>query len=127
MLTSLNRRLKRRGEDVVLHRSVGTTNTSYVQARVKAFVRPLTAEQLIANITSMKYFLILSPSELMNDKQWPGGRAVVAATNSIIAPSDTRLPTSSDKVYIRGAQKAVSNVSPVFDAGVCIRIEMTVG
>jgi hypothetical protein len=126
MLAQLNRRLRRRGEDIVMQRQIGAVVTSSVQARVPAIVKALTVEQLIGNITTMSYFIILSPSHLIDDAQWPGGKAPAAVTNSIIAPSDQRLPNTNDKVYVRGAQKAIQRVAPVFDAGACVRIELTV-
>jgi hypothetical protein len=123
-LAQLDRRLEKRGELIELRRTVGTTNQSYVQCRIPAIVRALTVEQLIGAITQQNYFIIISPTHI-NKQQWPGGKTP-AATGSIIQPSDPRIPLTSDAVVIRGAQKAVQRVAPVFDAGVCIRIELSV-
>jgi hypothetical protein len=123
-LALLDRRLEQRGELVYLQRTVGTTNQSTVQCAIPAIVRALTVEQLIGNITQQNFFLIVSPTHI-NRQQWPGGKPP-AATGGIITPSDPRIPVTSDKVVVRGAQKAVQRVAPVFDAGECIRIELTV-
>lgn len=123
-LAQLNRRLERRGELIELRRTVGTTNQSYVQCRIPAIVRALTVEQLIGAITQQNYFLIISPTHI-NRQQWPGGKPP-AVTGSIIQQSDPRIPVTSDSVILRGAPKAVQRVAPVFDAGECIRIELTV-
>ena len=125
LLAQLDRRLARRGETIYLRRSVGTVNQSYVQCELKAIVRALTVEQLIGNITQQNYFLIVSPTGIIR-AQWPGGRTLATSPSGIIAPSDPRIPLTSDVVYLRGSQKAVQRVAPVFDRGECIRIELTV-
>lgn len=124
-LAQLDRRLARRGELIDVRRQInaGSTNT-FVMARVPAIVRALTVEQLIGSITQQNFFIIISPTHLAR-QQWPGGKTP-AATGSIIQSSDPRLPNTSDSVWIRGALKAVQRVAPVFDAGVCIRIELSV-
>jgi hypothetical protein len=124
LLAQLDRRLARRGETIYLRRTVGTTNQSYVQCGLKAIVRTLTTEQLIGNITQTSFLLLTSPTDIIK-AQWPGGKTP-AATGGIISPSDPRIPITSDFVYLRGAQKVVQRVAPVFDRGKCIRIELTV-
>jgi hypothetical protein len=124
LLAQLDRRLERRGEDITLHRQVGTTTISFVEANVPAIIRVLTVAQLVGNITQTNFFIILSPTHLLK-QQWPGGRTP-PATGGIITPVDVRVPTVNDKVYVRGSQKAINRVAPVFDAGECIRIELTV-
>ena len=91
---------------------------------MRAIVRALTVEQLIGNITQQNYFVIISQTGIIK-AQWPGGKTS-AATGGIIAPSDSRIPNTCDLVYIRGMQKVVQRVAPVFDRGSCIRIELTV-
>lgn len=124
-LAQLDRRLARRGELIDVRRQVnaGSTNT-FVMARVPAIVRALTVEQLIGSITQQNFFIIISPSHLAR-QQWPGGKTP-AATGSIIQPSDPRLPTTNDWVWIRGSTRIVQRVAPVFDAGECVRIELSV-
>src|SRR6266540_3915024 len=125
LLAQLDRRLGQRGEPIFLRRQVnaGVANT-YVQIRMPAIVRALTVEQLIGSITQQNFFIITSPTEIYR-QQWPGGKTP-AATGGIIAPSDPRIPTTSDKLFLRGAEKAVQRVAAVFDKGVCIRLEINV-
>ena len=125
LLAQLDRRLARRGEPIYLRRQVnaGVANT-YVQIRMPAIVRALTVEQLIGGITQQNFFIICSPTDILK-QQWPGGKTP-AATGGIIAPSDTRIPTTSDVIFVRGAQKAIQRVAPVFDKGTCIRLEISV-
>ena len=105
--------------------NAGPTN-SYVQCEIPAIVRALTEQQLIGGITQQQFFLITSPTHILR-QQWPGGKVAGAGTSGgIIAPSDYRLPTTTDLVFVRGAQKAIQRVAPVFDGGQCIRIELTV-
>jgi hypothetical protein len=122
LLSQLNRRLDKRGEPVWLQR---TTNGSNVRAEVPAIVRALTVEQLIGNITQQNLFIIISPTHLFDRKQWPGGLPVAAQTFGIIDPTDARLPRTSDAIFVRGPQRAITNVKPVFDKGECIRIELS--
>lgn len=124
MLAQLDRRLDRRGEDVVLRRWVGTQNRSYVECVVPAIVRALTVEQLIGTITQQNFFIIISPTNLLR-QQWPGGQPP-SVTGGLIEPTDSRLPRTSDQLYVRGSVRTIGRVAPVFDAGTCIRIELTV-
>ena len=121
----LDRRLAQRGEPVFLRRQVnaGAAN-SYVQIRIPAIVRTLTVEQLIGSITQTNFFIILSPTEILK-QQWPGGKAASIVT-AITGATDIRIPTTTDTCFVRGAQKAVQRVAPVFDRGECIRIELSV-
>lgn len=123
LLAQLDRRLARRGETIYLRRTVGTANQSFVQCELKAIVRALTVEQLVGGISQQNFFLIV-PTHIIR-QQWPGGK-LPAATGGIIAPSDPRIPNANDVVFVRGAQKAIQRVAPVFDRGECIRIELTV-
>ena len=125
LLAQLDRRLARRGELIYLRRNATAgSNQSYVQCELKAIVRALTVEQLVGGITQQNFFIITSPTEIYR-QQWPGGQTP-AVTGGIIAPSDPRLPRSNDKIYLRGVQKNVEKVAPIFDRGECIRIELTV-
>src|SRR6266511_6425037 len=125
LLAQLDRRLARRGEPIYLRRQVnaGVANT-YVQIRMPAIVRALTVEQLIGNITQQNFFIITSPTEIYR-QQWPGGFTPSAgASGGIIEPSDPRIPRTADILYLRGQQKTIQRVAPVFDRGECIRLEI---
>ncbi|MEJ6783770.1 hypothetical protein [Aminobacter sp. Piv2-1] len=124
-LAQLDRRLEARGEDIVLRKRTQAGSTgSFVDATVPAIVRALTVEQLIGLVNQQHFFLIISPTHI-NRAQWPGGRTPTA-TGSLIDPADPRIPTTSDQVILRGAVKAIERVAPIFDAGECIRIELSV-
>ncbi|QOZ52873.1 hypothetical protein [Bradyrhizobium sp. CCBAU 53338] len=122
LLSQLNRRLDKRGEPVWLQRATSGTN---VRAEVPAIVRALTAEQLIGNITQQSLFIIISPTHLFDRKQWPGGVTPTVQTFGIIDPTDPRFPRTSDAIFVRGPQRTLTNVKPVFDRGECIRIELS--
>ncbi len=121
----LDRRLAQRGEPIFLRRQVnaGSANT-YVQIRMPALVRTLTVEQLIGAITQTNFFIILSPTEILK-QQWPGGKAATIVT-AISGATDIRIPITGDVCFVRGSQKAIKRVAPVFDRGECIRIELSV-
>jgi len=84
----------------------------------------LTVQQLIGGITQQNFFIIISPTHILR-QQWPGG-FTPPVTGSIQAATDARLPRVNDKLYVRGAQKNVDQVAPIFDGGQCIRIELKV-
>lgn len=125
LLAQLDRRLKQRGEPIYLRRQVnaGVANT-YVQIRMLGIVQALTVQQLIGGITQQNFVIITSPTEIYR-QQWPGGKTP-PATGSIIAPSDFRIPTTNDALFVRGAQRAIQRVAPVFDRGEMIRLEINV-
>jgi hypothetical protein len=127
LLAQLDRRLDRRGDIVTLLRNTGTgANIVGVSVDLPAMVKGLTAQQLIGNVSQQTYFIIISPTHIVR-KQWPGGNAVAGTASQIItSDSDARMPVTTDKLYVRFAQRAISRVVPVFDAGQCVRIEMTV-
>ena len=125
LLAQLDRRLDRRGEIIWIDRSAGTGNNAWVRAKVPAFVQALTREQLIGSITQQNLFIIISPTHLFEREKWPGGLVPNAPSFGIIAPTDKRFPTTNDKAWVRGPQRAITNCKPVFDGAVCIRIEMT--
>lgn len=125
LLAQLDRRLAHRGENVVVRRRVQAGSTgSFVDAVVPAIVRALTVEQLIGSITQQNFFVIISPTDLLR-QQWPGGVAP-SVMGGLIEPSDPRIPRTADALYVRGVQRAIQRVAPVFDCGECIRIELSV-
>ncbi len=127
LLAQLDRMLDRRGEMVLLRRQVGTApNQSFVQAKIPAIIRTLTMQQIIAGISATNYMLIVSPTHI-NQQKWPGGKTSVVVPGSIVDPLDVRIPlATSDQILMRGGFRVATRVAPIFDAGVCIRIEMNV-
>jgi hypothetical protein len=126
LLAQLDRRLARRGERIDLMRKVGTPQTSTVYARVPAIIRSLTIEQIIAGVTVQNYFLIISPTDIAK-AQWPGGKVSAAPTGTLWPQAaDPAMPVQNDSMWMRGAVKSVQRVAPIYDAGVCIRIELYV-
>lgn len=125
MLSHLDRFLKHRGEDIWLQRQVGTGPTAQTRVRVKvrAWVKSLMEEQLIGSITQQNFMVIISPTQL-NAEQWPGGQPPSTPSFGIIDASDRRIPETTDAVFLRGRQRTIQNVQPVFDRGECVRIEM---
>jgi hypothetical protein len=127
LLAQLDRLLERRGEMVVLRRQVGTGGTvSYVQAHIPAIVRTLTMQQIVAGISATNYMIIISPTHI-DQQKWPGGKTSTVVPGSILDPLDIRIPLiNSDNILMRGRSQVASRVAPVFDAGICVRIEMNV-
>jgi hypothetical protein len=125
LLAQLDRFLKHRGETVWLQRQVGTAGAiTRVRVEIRAWVRSMMEEQLVASITQQNFMVIISPTQL-NAEQWPGGQLPTGPVFGIIAASDRRIPETTDVIYIRGRQRTIQNVQPVFDRGECIRIEMS--
>jgi hypothetical protein len=123
-LARLDRFLKRHGEPVWLQRQVGTAGAiTRVRVEIKAWVKSMMEDQMIASITQQNYMVIVSPTELFKAK-WPGGQPPSPDTFGIIDASDRRIPETTDAIYIRGKPRTIKNVQPVFDGGSCIRIEL---
>lgn len=125
LLAQLDRRLAHNGEDIFIRRIVGTSVQSFVECRIPAIVRALTVEQMLGGISQQNFIVLISPTHL-RAAQWPGGRTVMPGVGTLIAPADPMIPTTSDKVVLRGTQRSVQRVAPVFDGGECIRIELNV-
>lgn len=126
LLAQLDDRLKHRGEWVFLQRKVGSTVQSLVQCRIKAIVNPLTVEQLVGAVTQQNWLVITSPTQILR-AQWPGGKPQASgAQGGIIEPTDPSLPVTNDILFLRGAQKTLTQPAAIFDRGMCIRIEMKV-
>lgn len=124
MLAQLDRRLDQRGESVVLRRrTTAGSKITNVEGTIPAIVRALTMEQLVGNVTQQTFFVIVSPTHILR-AQWPGGR-VPAAAGSLVSPVDQSIPVTGDKLVLRGRERAVERVAPVFDQGELIRIELT--
>ncbi len=86
-----------------------------------AFVRGYKPEQLVGSITQTDMFVILSPTEIERAK-WPGGSGLMP----VYGVGDPRLPRKGDWVTVRGAQRNVEAVGPIYLRGELVRIEMNV-
>lgn len=131
LLAQLDRRLNRRGENIILRkRTLSGSTGSNVDCTVPAIIRALTREQLIGGISQQNFFLIISPTHILR-AQWPGGRPPAApgsftAPGSLIDPADPSIPLVNDQVIFRGRTQSIQRVAPVFDSGECVRIELSV-
>jgi hypothetical protein len=107
LLAQLDRRLNRRGQVIDVFRGIVSTPT--ITVSVPAIVRMLAQEQLVAGLSQQNAMIIISPTHL-KDQQWPDAAPVKIG----------------DWVRIRGAVKSIERVAPIFDSGVCIRIDLIV-
>jgi hypothetical protein len=128
-LAQLDRELRLHGDACELIRTVGSATQTKVRANLRCIVKVLTAEQMTAgvSISQFSYLVIISPTDLRRAK-WPGP---LPATGTNLPtghnpPRDYAIPLTSDKVYFRGVEKAITLVSPVYDGDQCIRVEMKV-
>ena len=126
LLSQLNRWLNRKGDTITLRRYFGTgptrTNTDLT---LVAKVKGLTEQQLIGNVAQQTFMVIMSPTPLIADG-WPHVSSPAITPDQVVSPSSSaRLPTTTDKVVVRGKERAISRVVPVFQEGLCLRIELT--
>ncbi len=120
-IAKLDRSLAKRGEDVILQRTTGTTNQATSSVKCRAFVRNYTAQELIAGIIQGESHVIISSTQIIAAR-WPGG--VVATTPP--ATSDPRVPRTNDKVVVAGKVRNVQSATPIYIDGELVRIDVEV-
>lgn len=108
----LDRFLAENGEDVILRRLVGLGPESTDEdIPVRAHVRGLREDELIAGATQDDRMLIMSPTEI-TAANWPGGVF--------------SLPSANDKAVVADVVCNAEFVNAIRMAGQVVRIEMRV-
>lgn len=111
----LDRHLLLHGEDVLLGRLVGGVG---FQIGCRAFVRGVSAEQIVGTITQADIAITISPSQIVA-AEWPQGDVAVGIV-------DKRIPRINDFAIVQGKQRQVKNAKPIFVGGVWVRCDMVV-
>jgi len=119
LIADLDEELARDGQDIKLQRLTGTQQIPF-EAHCRAFVSPITAEQLIAGITQDSSNVILSPTQIIA-AGWPGPNSSKTPTTV-----DRRVPTPNDKVVIAGKVRQISASMPIYVDGELVRINLRV-
>lgn len=121
LVAALDEGLLVAGEDVELQRL--TLGPGGVQipfsVTCRATVRSYEPRELVGGIIQGDTRLVLSPTEIER-AQWPGPGAVPAS------PGDRRVPRKGDRVVIQGRARTVEAATPVYVAGVLVRLELQV-
>lgn len=108
----LDRFLVENGEDAVLRRLVGLGPAAVSQdLGIRAHIRGLKEEELIAGMSQDDRILIMSPTEILA-ADWPGGVF--------------SLPRKGDKAVVSGTVSNAEFVKPIRLAGQVVRIEMRI-
>jgi hypothetical protein len=112
-IAALDRALMRTGHDVTLRRLAAANAASgYHDATVRAHVRSLREDELLAGITQDDQLLIMSPTQIAA-AAWPNGTSDI--------------PRKGDKVIVSGTAVAnVQFVKPIRLGGTLVRIEMRI-
>ena len=115
--------LRLHGQDVILRRTVGTTNQTSVDCTCRAMVRGYKPDQLSDSIMQGDTQVIISATDI-NRTQWPGGLPITSPP----ATTDPRIPRSggSDKVVIEGRARTIMAAEPIYIAGDLVRINLQV-
>ncbi|TIQ67018.1 MAG: hypothetical protein E5X41_06005 [Mesorhizobium sp.] len=118
----LDRQLRLHGEPVQLARKV----SGVVRHRLNltGIVKTFAADQLIGAITQTNYLVILSPTELRK-KSFPGA-VPETILSGVVPAADPTLPNTNDAIIMRGGEKAIGQVSPIYDGDQVVRIEIKV-
>lgn len=133
-LAFLDRWLVRHGEPVELIRVVGSATQTRNRCNVKAVVRNAADSSFAGGVATFAYLVIVSPTDLRRAK-WPGGRGpATVGTGNVDGnlpsghhpPRDWAIPTTADKVWLRGREANILEVNPVEDGGEIVKIEMKV-
>lgn len=104
------------GEDIELHRLIGTQAIP-IKVTCRAFVRGYAPSQLSGEIIQGDSSVIISPSEIIRSG-WPGSSTQKA--------SDKRVPLKNDKCLIAGRIRNIEAVAPIYIDGELVRIDMHV-
>ncbi|MER9056425.1 hypothetical protein [Mesorhizobium sp. M0910] len=121
-VAALDAALARAGEDITLRRKAGTgANQVNIDVTCRAAVRGVSANEIVGTVTQTSSKVILSPTQILA-AQWPGGLPVSTVTER----TDPRIPRANDFAVIKGKQRQILFVSPIFVGGEWARCEMTV-
>jgi hypothetical protein len=122
-IADLNMSLAEDGEWIEIRRLYGTQLIP-VSVRCRAFVRPITAEELISGITQDSSNIIMSPSEIMA-AGWPGPWTPSAA-EPVNPGIDRRVPRKNDKAVVKGKPRNIEVPKPIYVDDELVRIELRV-
>lgn len=111
-IDALDRALARAGEDIILRRRIGTTQT-FVSVTVRGLPRGYSADELVGAITQQHSKVIISPTQIA-ESSWPG------------AAQGPSYPQKGDIMIINGTPRSVESGAPIFVGGAVVRIEVTV-
>jgi hypothetical protein len=115
LLAQLNRKIAREGEAVTLAKPVGTGPTqTFIYGTVPAIVKPMTEQQLVGAVAQLSFMIIMSPTYLVASG-WP-------QQTSPLPP--WRFPLLTDKIVLRGIQRAITRAVPIYIKAECVRIEL---
>lgn len=109
-ISSLDRMLRSRGEDIVLIRGRGA-GAPRVTCRAK--VSGFQANELVGDIAQQDSLVIMSPTQI-EAAGWPG------------AEDEPSTPQKGDRVLIQGFEKIVQGATAIQAGGRAVRIEMRV-
>lgn len=122
-IADLNMSLAADGEWIEIRRLYGTQLIP-VSVTCRAFVRTVTAEELVAGITQESSNIIMSPSEIIA-AGWPGPWTP-SAQEPVNPGTDRRVPRKGDKAVIKGRVRNVEVTKPIYVDDELVRIELRV-
>lgn len=99
VIASLDRQLAAHGQDVVLRRRIGTTDTFY-SLPVRALLRGYNPNQLVGNIKQTDSMFIISPTLFVPG--WGGADLLPKITDFILDGARQRKIESTDAVVMNG-------------------------
>lgn len=119
-ITDLDDALQESGENVILRRIVGVTDTVNIDVTVRANVRLVRGpDELVGGIGQDDLRIIISPTQIAA-AQWPGGGVDPPAPFN----PDRSLPRRGDRVIVKGRMYRVEHANPMAVLGQVVRIEM---
>lgn len=122
-IADLDMSLAADGEWIELRRLYGTQLIP-VSVTCRAFVRPVSAEELNSGITQDSSNVIMSPSEIIASG-WPGPWTPSAA-EPVNPGIDRRVPKKNDKAVIKNKVRNVEVAKPIYVDNELVRIELRV-
>ncbi len=111
LITTLDRHLASRGQNVTLRRRIGTGNT-FVDLTVRARLKGYRAENITGAVKVTDSEFVFSPTPILAaGSAWPG------------AAGGERWPKIGDWLVVNGVSRSIAQTQPVVIGGAVVRIE----
>ena len=115
----IDQMLRSDGQQIILRRTVGTTNRTSVDCTCWAFVRGYARDDMVGAVVQGDSHVIISTTDIIR-AQWPGGQPIASPPSS----TDPRVPRAGDVLIIQGRTRTVVEASPLYIGADLVRIDI---
>ena len=115
----LDQMLRTDGQQIILRRTVGTTNRASVDCTCWASVRGYQPQELAGAVIQGDSAVVISGSDIIA-AQWPGGEPITSPPTG----TDPRVPRAGDFVIIQGKTRAIVSAAPIYVGDDLVRVNI---